>query len=273
VRSTRIDKVKQTQSNPVQVELARLEAGMPHPDEDLLTAFAEDALSKQERGRVMEHLASCAECRKVLSLAAAAAPEAMILPKPHVVSSTVTQRNWLPWLATAAALVLVSSAVLLYVRGPEMSAPSEVAVQGTKSHEPDGGRPPVQSSASMPAIAASGPAATSSRAIGRTHWRINEAGRAERSSGDGTWQAVLPEDHTRMTVISVSGDDVWLGGEKLRLFHSSDNGATWQFQQLPSRNGIASPMTHIRFQDVQKGVVEAADGARWSTLDGGRTWK
>src|SRR6267154_5355521 len=41
----------------------------PHPDADLLTAFAEQALSAPEREEVLHHLALCGNCREVLSLA------------------------------------------------------------------------------------------------------------------------------------------------------------------------------------------------------------
>jgi Putative zinc-finger len=40
-----------------------------HPDADLLTAFAEQALSAPEREEVLRHLALCGNCREVLSLA------------------------------------------------------------------------------------------------------------------------------------------------------------------------------------------------------------
>ena len=40
-----------------------------HPDADLLTAFAEQALSAPEREEVLHHLALCGNCREVLSLA------------------------------------------------------------------------------------------------------------------------------------------------------------------------------------------------------------
>ena len=34
----------------------------PHPDADLLTAFAEQSLAESERARVMEHLSRCSDC-------------------------------------------------------------------------------------------------------------------------------------------------------------------------------------------------------------------
>jgi hypothetical protein len=48
------------------------EPGAPeqsHPDADLLTAFAEQALSATERDGVLDHLALCGDCREVIALA------------------------------------------------------------------------------------------------------------------------------------------------------------------------------------------------------------
>jgi Putative zinc-finger len=39
-----------------------------HPESDLLTAFAERSLGERERRQVLEHLAQCSDCRKVVSL-------------------------------------------------------------------------------------------------------------------------------------------------------------------------------------------------------------
>src|SRR6266436_9420550 len=54
----------------------RLRAALPeqaHPDADLLTAFAEQALSATERDGVLQHLALCGDCREVVALALPAA--------------------------------------------------------------------------------------------------------------------------------------------------------------------------------------------------------
>ena len=54
----------------------RLRAALPkqaHPDADLLTAFAEQALLATERDGVLQHLALCGDCREVAALALPAA--------------------------------------------------------------------------------------------------------------------------------------------------------------------------------------------------------
>jgi hypothetical protein len=56
------------------IVLARLKADSAaakakHPDADVLTAFAEQALTVRERAGVFEHLALCADCREVVAMA------------------------------------------------------------------------------------------------------------------------------------------------------------------------------------------------------------
>ena len=53
------------------------QAAGPHPDPDVLAAFAENALLQAERAQLLQHLGACHNCREILYLAApdsAAAP-------------------------------------------------------------------------------------------------------------------------------------------------------------------------------------------------------
>jgi hypothetical protein len=63
-----------------------------HPDADLLTAFAEQSLSGDERAHLMEHFALCGDCRDVVALAL---PANEIVAVP--VSSGPTRIGWLRW--------------------------------------------------------------------------------------------------------------------------------------------------------------------------------
>jgi Putative zinc-finger len=107
---------------------------------------------------------------------------------------------------------------------------------------------------------------------GRPHWRINSSGLAERSTGDGAWQAVLQNEKSKMRVVAVFGNDVWVGGEGLKLYHSSDNGTTWSLVFLPGKGSDGHAIMHVVFQTPQAGSVEADDGTSWTTVDGGKTW-
>src|SRR5512142_917430 len=85
----------------------------PHPDANLISAFVENALSQRERAHVLQHLATCAECRAVAGLAM---PELEELP---VVAPTPEQRSWARWtmmrwvtLATSAVVIAIAVLVL-----------------------------------------------------------------------------------------------------------------------------------------------------------------
>ena len=107
----------------------------------------------------------------------------------------------------------------------------------------------------------------------RPHWRINGLGQPERSFGDGDWQAVLPHEPSRMRVVSVFDSEVWIGGDHSRLYHSSDNGSTWNPVALPDKDGREHSIAHIHFQTAQSCTVESDDGTVWTTSDGGSSWK
>jgi hypothetical protein len=97
----------------------------PHPDADLLTAFAEQALTASERDGVLAHLALCDDCRDVVSLAL---PAADLAPTPIAIeteaSRATTSRKpaahrlsfaWpsLRWAALAAAVVVAASVLMM----------------------------------------------------------------------------------------------------------------------------------------------------------------
>ncbi len=97
---------------------ARLQRPMPesHPDADLLTAFAEQALTGRERDGVVEHLARCGDCREVVALA---------LPATEAAAVTRTVRpartgwfSWpvLRWGVVAAGILTVTSVGVLQYR-------------------------------------------------------------------------------------------------------------------------------------------------------------
>jgi hypothetical protein len=90
---------------------ATAKAGV-HPDPDVLTAFAEKSLGERERAQMLEHLARCADCREVVSLAI---PE---LEPAHAAPARPAKSPWLRWPvlrwgALAACVVVVGAAVTL----------------------------------------------------------------------------------------------------------------------------------------------------------------
>jgi hypothetical protein len=122
-------------------------------------------------------------------------------------------------------------------------------------------------------VASFAPRAATSNAVLRPRWRINELGQLERAFGDGAWQQARLQGTSKLRVVSISGSEVWAGGEKLRLEHSRDNGANWETVALPSKGDDDHAIIHIRFQSSQDGVIETDNGMTWKTVDGGRTWQ
>ena len=110
-------------------------------------------------------------------------------------------------------------------------------------------------------------------AVARPHWHINALGQPERSFENGEWQPVFLNEKSKMRVISVFNEEVWIGGENSRLYHSTDSGVSWTQIALPGKDGREHSIAHIHFQTAQSGTVESDDGTVWITSDGGSTWK
>jgi hypothetical protein len=107
-----------------------------HPGAESLNAFAEQALDARERGQVLEHLAACARCRQVVSLAREAA-EADAVPAAQQV--TVQPNAWwkkwrLVWVpsAVAAAFAMASIAVFIH-QAAQREGATRIAQQAASS--------------------------------------------------------------------------------------------------------------------------------------------
>jgi photosystem II stability/assembly factor-like uncharacterized protein len=175
--------------------------------------------------------------------------------------------------AAAAANTTTTEAANVPAAPPEIATRDET-VRRTMSAEAKSAPVPSTRAAGAPAFSGLiGGTGALAKSNARSQWRINAQGQAERSVGYGPWQTVLTDEKARMRVVSVYGDEVWLGGESLRLYHSEDNGVTWHMVQLPAKGSGDHVITHIRFQNAQMATVEADDGTQWTTVDGGKTWR
>jgi hypothetical protein len=107
-------------------ELARVASGLSHPDPNLLTAFAEQTLLPEERQGVLEHLATCEDCREMVVLALpaevvplvpdAAEAEGDRTPLPKPGKRWLNAFAWpsLRWAALAAGVIVTGSVLLLH---------------------------------------------------------------------------------------------------------------------------------------------------------------
>ncbi|HEX8713915.1 MAG TPA: zf-HC2 domain-containing protein [Terracidiphilus sp.] len=101
---------------------------MTHPDENLLAAFAEQALTGAERASVLMHLSGCARCREIVFLAQESFSEPEAAPQPAL---RPARSRWLRWqTATAAAwvLALAVAMALLWHSHRNSSALNEQAI-------------------------------------------------------------------------------------------------------------------------------------------------
>ena len=114
----------------VRQRLAANVAAGAHPDANLLTAFAEQTLTRRERDSVLQHLSLCSECREVTILSA---PELEI--ETDVVPVRSSWLGWpaLRWGALVACGVLVVAAVSLRQRSSHLATfhetPAEIGMR------------------------------------------------------------------------------------------------------------------------------------------------
>jgi hypothetical protein len=103
-------------SQPERRGLERMQVpkAVPHPDADLLTAFAEHSLTAREQEQVLGHLAACASCRDVLALSGAPLMEAEPVPEP-LRRRAFWEMPLFRWGAMAATAVVVVGAVTIGV--------------------------------------------------------------------------------------------------------------------------------------------------------------
>ena len=141
-----------------------------HPDAEILSAFAEQALSAKDRGQVIEHLAVCGRCREILTLTSEASGAEVVATRHENAPPRGWWRTWGLVLAPAAAVAATALiAVSVYQRDVERKA--EVArlerQQAIK-------KPPVLPQAPLQPTPEAAPAAAPSNAptepqkIGRT---------------------------------------------------------------------------------------------------------
>ena len=101
-------------------------------------------------------------------------------------------------------------------------------------------------------------------------WRIGPAGVAEYSEDAGAkWEATPTGVGTDlMAGASPSGDVCWVVGRAGTVLLTTD-GRQWQRLMFP----VAVDLAAIQATDARTATVTAMDGRRFTTVDGGTTWK
>lgn len=130
-------------SQLVRSRLAAQASAGDHPDPDVLAAFAEHRLSGAERNLALAHLSACADCREVVALSAATAPEL----EPAHAAAPDRHRSLMAWrfaLIGSLAVLAVSATVLLRMERPE----PEFTIAEVKPAVPSAPLPPPDQSGS-----------------------------------------------------------------------------------------------------------------------------
>jgi hypothetical protein len=101
-------------------------------------------------------------------------------------------------------------------------------------------------------------------------WRIGPAGVAEYSADAGaTWEATPTGVGTDLTAgASPSGAVCWVVGRAGTVLRTTD-GKQWQRLMFP----LAVDLAAIQATDARTATVTTMDGRRFTTVDGGTTWK
>lgn len=106
-------------------------------------------------------------------------------------------------------------------------------------------------------------------------WRLASNGSLQRTTdASKTWETISVSDGMRFLTLFSLGNEVWVGGERGALYHSSDAGSHW-ISLKPSVDGqsLTGNLAAIEFLDPQHGKVTTSDHEVWTTEDAGQSWQ
>ena len=253
----------------------RLRAAVPgeaHPDADVLTAFAEQALSGGEREGVMRHLARCGDCREVVALSLpplepAAQPQAIT---ERISPSRASDRpqSWfawpnLRWAALAASVVVVGSVLLLH---PGQKADTTL---GTENLSAQGHAQSPSLDAKSNSVAAP-PAELTASTAGTPAAKADIAPAPERRSGSFGRQALGRVQNGNVTASASLADKKSLDSNESKR-HDSVDGAKLAMQvptapvadkiEIATANRAAAPSERVEVSGSAVTVESSAPAA------------
>ncbi len=112
----------------------------------------------------------------------------------------------------------------------------------------------------------------------KAYWSISASGRLERSAASGgPWTELSIDDTVSFRAVTADGADVWAGGSRGALYHSTDGGEHWARIQVARNQGVGQAavtdtIVGIRFTDREHGTVTTDSHETWVTADGGQHW-
>jgi len=106
-------------------------------------------------------------------------------------------------------------------------------------------------------------------------WTLSADGTLERSLDTGkTWKTIPVATDATLTAVAAMDSDIWVGGSRGALYHSTDAGDHWT-QVIPNAGGqrLTANIIGIEFSDLLHGKITTANQETWTTTDAGQTWQ
>jgi hypothetical protein len=264
--------MKQIEHNALRPSVATRREAEPHPEEKVLTAFAEERIPADERETVLGHLARCEDCRRWVRARAQAALDrgTALVPAsaPPTRAPRSVWRDWLTWAGIATGLVVAGGVtVVLRERTETAAPPAQVATDGGQA-DAGGARP--DGTAVLPAAPPGDP--------------TRAPGDASGSAGAGVRSlpapAAAPRDEEPETALAGSAPVSVRGKDAIRS-------ATWTHWRITEGGAIERAVGDGAWEPVEAGgssgfrVLTVAGTDLWAggdertlihSTDGGATW-
>jgi hypothetical protein len=257
-----------------------------HPDPNLLGAFLEKSLARNEQAQVLEHLSRCTRCREIVSLAAT---QPAIADAVSVVPARAGA-GWLAWPvlrwgAAVACVVIVGAVVTLRQQSRQVAVPSQLPVtsslrvehetavtseqiagrQQAGIAEPNGKYP-----AAAPNPVEMADARPSPQVVpGRAKAALAQDSEANRGMG-GTGNISPPEEAPNAPIVPLVSTNLpprWTLTSDGTLQRSRDSGRTWQTVPVQSKAVLRALAAN-----GQNIWVGGTAGALFHSSDAGRHW-
>jgi len=105
-------------------------------------------------------------------------------------------------------------------------------------------------------------------------WTLTSDGTLQRSLDFGrSWQTIPVANQASFRALAASGKDIWVGGLKGVLYHSTDAGQHWtQVQPVASGQVLSDDIIGMEFPDATHGKLTTSNQGTWTTEDGGQSW-
>ncbi len=106
-------------------------------------------------------------------------------------------------------------------------------------------------------------------------WTLTADGTLQRSLDFGrTWQTVQVASQAGFRALAANGKDIWVGGSKGSLYHSTDAGQNWaQVQPVAGGQALTGDIIGVEFPDALHGKLTTSGNQIWTTQDGGQSWQ